>query len=674
MWPVLSCTGRSVSVSLCVPSGVFAANDYFAIICSGFRLKGQLFHMVTATRQPEMSMTDFTLNPTHLRNVAIIAHVDHGKTTLVDGLLKQSNVFRDPDAAGDLILDSNDLERERGITILAKNTAVSYGGVKINIIDTPGHADFGGEVERVLNMADGCLLLVDAVEGPMPQTRTVLARALERGLRPIVVINKIDRPASRIDEALERLHDLFLELATDADQLEFPVLYAIAREGQAGFEPDVASLEPNLIPLFETIINEVPPPDVDPQGPAQMLIASLDYDTHRGRIAIGRIQRGTIRVGETLLHLDLDGTELRQKVTSLAVFDGLKRVEVQEASAGEIVAMAGFAEAKIGATLTDPEAPDALPAIAVEEPTLRLTFGVNTSPFSGREGQYSTSRQLNERLNRELETNLSLRVEPTAQADVFAVSGRGELHLSVLIETMRREGFEFQVSRPEVITRQIDGVTHEPVEQLVIDTTEEYVGTVSDLVGGRRARLTDMVNDGRGAVRLEYTIPTRGLIGLRNAFLTATRGNGVMASRLIGYEPWHGPIQSNRSGPLVASEGGTALSHGLANAQERGVTFIEPQTQVYEGMIVGQHPRQGDLPVNVCRAKKLTNMRASTKDIAIGLTPPTVLSLEQALDFLADDELLEVTPQNWRLRKRYLSADDRAKERKKAQMQAASRS
>jgi GTP-binding protein len=618
-------------------------------------------------------MTDSTIDPAHLRNVAIIAHVDHGKTTLVDGLLKQSNIFRDPDAAGDLILDSNDLERERGITILAKNTAVSYGGVKINIIDTPGHADFGGEVERVLNMADGCLLLVDAVEGPMPQTRTVLARALERGLRPIVVINKIDRPASRIDEALERLHDLFLELVTDADQLEFPVLYAIAREGRAGFEPDVTTLEPNLIPLFETIISKVPSPDVDPHGPAQMLIASLDYDTHRGRIAIGRIQRGTIRVGEPLLHLDLDGTELRQKVTSLAVFDGLKRVEVQEAGAGEIVALAGFAEARIGATLTDLDAPDALPAIAIEEPTLRLTFGVSTSPFSGREGQYSTSRQLNERLNRELETNLSLRVEPTAQPDVFAVSGRGELHLSVLIETMRREGYEFQVSRPEVITRQIDGVTHEPVEQLVIDTTEEYVGTVSDLVGGRRARLTDMVNDGRGAVRLEYTIPTRGLIGLRNAFLTATRGNGVMASRLIGYEPWHGPIQSNRSGPLVASEGGVALSHGLANAQERGVTFIEPQTQVYEGMIVGQHPRQGDLPVNVCRAKKLTNMRASTKDIAIGLTPAVMLSLEQALDFLADDELLEVTPQHWRLRKRYLSADERAKERKKSQMQAASR-
>ena len=612
-----------------------------------------------------------TTGPANLRNVAIIAHVDHGKTTLVDGMLKQSNIFRDPTSAGTLIMDSNDLERERGITILSKNTAVLYEGVKINIIDTPGHADFGGEVERVLNMADGCLLLIDAVEGPMPQTRTVLARALERGLRPIVVVNKIDRPASRIDEAMGRLQDLFLDLATDSEQLEFPVLFAIAREGRAGTEPEVEKLGPDLRPLFEAIVREVPPPDVDVDGPAQMLVASLDYDAHRGRIAIGKIQRGKMRTGDVLLHLGTDGVETRQKISGLAVFDGLKRVEVAEAGAGEIVALTGFPDAQIGATLTDPNAPDALPVIAIEEPTLRLTFGVNTSPFSGREGQYSTSRQLSERLHRELETNLSLRVEPTEQADVFAVSGRGELHLSVLIETMRREGYEFQVSRPEVITKTIDGVVHEPVEQLVIDTTEEYVGTVSDLVGNRRARLTDMVNDGRGSVRLEYTIPTRGLIGLRNAFLTATRGNGVMASRLVGYEPWMGPINSSRSGPLVASEAGVSLSHGLANAQERGVTFIEPQTQVYEGMIVGQHPRQGDLPVNVCRAKKLTNMRASTKDIAIGLTPPTVLSLEQALDFLADDELLEVTPLNWRLRKRFLSADERAKERKKGEMRSA---
>jgi len=605
-----------------------------------------------------------------LRNVAIVAHVDHGKTTLVDGLLKQSNVFRDPAAAGSLIMDSNDLERERGITILAKNTAIVYAGIKINIIDTPGHADFGGEVERVLNMADGCLLLVDAVEGPMPQTRTVLARALERGLRPIVVVNKIDRPAARPAAVVEEVQDLFLELATEPEQLEIPILYAIAREGRAGLSPEPAALAPDLRPLFEAIVAEVPPPAVDPAGPAQLLVASLDYDNHRGRIAIGRVHRGVIRVGDTLVQLDPEGGETRQRVTALAVFEGLTRREVEAAAAGEIVALAGFAEARIGATLADPEAPEALGAIAIEEPTLKLTFGVNTSPLAGREGKFSTSRQLKERLDRELETNLSLRVEPTEQPDVFAVSGRGELHLSILIETMRREGYEFQVSRPEVITKEIDRVTHEPVEELTIDTTEAFVGVVTELVGGRRARLLDMVNDGRGNVRLEYAIPTRGLIGLRNAFLTATKGNGVLASRLIGFEPWQGPITSSRSGALVATEAGTVLAHGLANAQERGMTFVVPGTAVYEGMIVGQHPRQGDLPVNVCRAKKLTNMRASTKDIGVQLTPPVDLSLEQALDFLADDELLEVTPKGWRLRKRLLTADERGRARKREQLAA----
>ena len=404
-----------------------------------------------------------------------------------------------------------------------------------------------------------------------------------------------------------------------------------------------------------------------------MLVASLDYDTHRGRIAIGRVQRGTIRLGATLAHVGPDGEVVRQKVTALAVFEGLHREEVEAASAGEIVAVAGFPEARIGATLADPEHPEALPAPEIEEPTLRLTFGVNTSPLSGREGQYSTSRQLRERLDRELETNLSLRVEPTEQADVFAVSGRGELHLSILIETMRREGFEFQVSRPEVITRVVDGQVQEPVEELVVDTTEEFVGVVSELVGGRRAQMLDMVNDGRGNVRLVFRIPTRGLIGLRNAFLTATRGNGVLGSRLVGYEPWLGAIASSRSGALVATESGTALSHGLANAQERGVTFVEPQTPVYEGMVVGQQPRQGDLPVNVCRAKKLTNMRASTKDVAVQLTPSVQLSLEQALDFLADDELLEVTPKGWRLRKRLLTADERGKARKAAQQRETAR-
>ncbi|MGI8477687.1 MAG: translational GTPase TypA [Thermomicrobiales bacterium] len=604
----------------------------------------------------------------NLRNVAIIAHVDHGKTTLVDGLLKQSNIFRDPDAAGVLIMDANDLERERGITILAKNMSIMYRGIKINIIDTPGHADFGGEVERVLNMADGCLLLVDAVEGPMPQTRTVLQRALELGLRPIVVVNKIDRPASRPEEVLSLTQDLFLDLATHSDQLEFPVVYTIARDGRAGRSPD--SLEHDLRPLLDTILEQIPAPLVDIDGPAQMLIASLDYDTHRGRIAIGRINRGRIRAGDTLVHVGPDGDQIRQRVASLMTFEGLGRREVEEATAGDLVAISGFTDAKIGWTLADPSAPDALAAIEVEEPTLKLTFGVNTSPYAGKDAKFSTSRQLRERLYRELETNLSLRIDATEQADVYAVSGRGELHLSILIETMRREGYEFQVSRPEVITKVVDGRVMEPMEHLVIDTNDAFVGVVSDLVGGRKARMVDMVNDGRANVRLEFAIPTRGLIGLRNAFLTATKGNGVMSSRLIGYEPWMGPIVSNRTGALVASETGSALSHGIALAQERGITFVEPGQDVYTGMIVGQQPRQGDLVVNICRAKKLTNMRASTSDISIRLTPPVVLSLEQALDFLAEDELLEITPKAYRLRKRLLDQDDRAKERKRSSMSA----
>jgi GTP-binding protein len=607
----------------------------------------------------------------HLRNIAIIAHVDHGKTTLVDGLLKQSNVFRDPDSAGELIMDANDLERERGITILAKNTAITYGGIKINVIDTPGHADFGGEVERVLNMADGCLLLVDAVEGPMPQTRTVLQRALSIGLRPIVVVNKVDRANARPEEVVSLTQDLFLDLATHADQLEFPVLYTIARDGKAGYSPD--DLAPDLRPLFDTILEQIPAPAADPDAPAQMLIASLDFDTHRGRIAIGRIHRGRIRSGDTLVHVTPDGDQVRQKVSFLSVFEGLGRREVEEAEAGDIIALAGFADAHIGATLADPEAPEALDSIEIEEPTLKLTFGVNTSPYAGRDGKFSTSRQLRERLFRELETNLSLRVASTDQADVFSVSGRGELHLSILIETMRREGYEFQVSRPEVITKEVDAKTLEPIEHLLIDTTEQFVGVVTDLVGGRKARMIDMVNDGRGNVRLEFAIPTRGLIGLRNAFLTATKGNGLMSSRLIGYEPWLGPIQSNRTGALVASEMGVTLTHGLANAQERGITFIEPGVDVYEGMIVGQQPRPGDLAVNVCRAKKLTNIRSSTSDIAIRLTPPVVLSLEQALDFLQEDELLEITPKSYRLRKRLLTQDERNKARKHTQQAAAGR-
>jgi GTP-binding protein len=614
-----------------------------------------------------------------LRNVAIIAHVDHGKTTLVDGLLKQTNIFRDPDAAGELIMDANDLERERGITILAKNAAITWNGVKINIIDTPGHADFGGEVERVLNMADGCLLVVDAVEGPMPQTRTVLMRALSLGLRPIVVVNKVDRPFAQPDAVVSRTQDLFLDLATDAEQLDFPIVYTIAREGRAGHAPD--DLAPDLRPLLETILAAIPAPIVDPDGPAQLQIASLDYDPHRGRIAIGRINRGRIRLGETLVQLApwtdtaqaRDGGETHARVAWLATHEGLGRRDVDMATAGDIVALSGFTAAKVGATLADPEHPEALPGIAVEEPTLRLTFGVNTSPFAGRDGQYSTSRQLGERLYRELETNVALRVAPTEQPDVFAVAGRGELHLSILIETMRREGYEFQVSRPEVITKVVDGITLEPVEHLVIDTVEAFVGAVSELVGGRRARMLDMLNDGRGIVRLEFEIPTRGLIGLRNEFLTRVKGNGSLSSRLLGFEPWQGAIHATRTGALVAWESGTAMTHGIAAAQERGMTFIEPGAEVYEGMIVGQHARGSDLAVNVSRAKKLTNMRSSTADIMTRLTPPVVLSLEQALDFLADDELLEVTPKAFRLRKRLLQEHERARARKQAEMQAAHR-
>jgi GTP-binding protein len=596
---------------------------------------------------------------TALRNVCIIAHVDHGKTTLVDGMLKQSNIFRANQDVGELIMDSNALEREKGITILAKNTAVTYHEVKINIIDTPGHADFSGEVERVLNMADGCLLLVDASEGPMPQTRYVLRKAFEAGLRPIVVINKVDRNNARVPEVLELTQDLFLELATDAEQLDFPVLYAIGRDGRAGFRPD--DLAPDLGPLFDTILERVPPPAADASGPFQLMVASLDYDPHLGRIALGRVARGSVSPGDTVVRLGRDDAEERCRVSQVFVSEGLKRVSVERALAGDIVAIAGAAEAQIGDTLADPAAPDALERLTVDEPTVRMTFGVNTSPFAGREGRWSTSRQLRARLLRELETNVALRVSDTDSPDVFLVSGRGELHLAILVETMRREGFEFQVSRPEVITHEENGRLVEPVEHLVIDTTEEYLGPVNEALGKRQAQLQNVFNDGRGSVRLEFEIPTRGLIGFRQVFLTATRGNGVMASRLLGYAPWAGDINPTRNGALVAWETGTATTYGLANAQERGVTFIEPGTPVYEGMIVGLHSRDDDLAVNICKEKKQTNIRSSTSDIAVRLTPPERLSLEQALDLIADDELVEVTPAGFRLRKRLLSLEERRK-------------
>jgi GTP-binding protein len=599
---------------------------------------------------------------TDLRNVAIIAHVDHGKTTLVDGLLKQSHIFRENQQVGELIMDSNDQERERGITILAKNTAITYQGIKINIIDTPGHADFGGEVERVLNMADGCILLIDAAEGPMPQTRFVLQKALQLNLKPIVVINKIDRKDVRIDQVLEWTQDLFLELATSDAHLDFPVLYAIGRKGVAMYHPD--DEQTDLGPLFETIVHAVPPPTVEIEAPLQLLVTALDYDDYKGKYAIGRIVRGRVTPGMQVAQISRDGEISRQKIGLVLTYKGLQRVEIAQALAGEIVALTGIPGANIGETISDLEHPVALPTIAVSEPTLKMTFGVNSSPFAGREGKYPTSRQLRARLYRELETNVSLRVVDGNSPDEFIVSGRGELHLSVLIETMRREGYEFQVSRPEVITRDNEhGQTLEPVEHLVLDIRDASIGVLTENLAARKAQLTNMTNDGNGNVRIEYHIPTRGLIGFRNAFLTLTQGNGAMSSRLIGYEPWQGKIGSTRMGALIASEIGAAVTYGLNNAQQRGDTFIEPGTQVYEGMIVGRNVRPMDMVVNVCKEKQRTNIRSSTADIAVRLTPPILMSLEQSLDFIQQDELVEVTPRSIRLRKRYLTQHERARKR-----------
>ncbi|GHO86116.1 translational GTPase TypA [Dictyobacter formicarum] len=598
----------------------------------------------------------------NIRNVAIIAHVDHGKTTLVDGLLKQSHIFRENQQVGELIMDSNDQERERGITILAKNTAIDYRDIKINIIDTPGHADFGGEVERVLNMADGCILLIDAAEGPMPQTRFVLQKALELNLQPIVVINKIDRKDARIDYVIEETQDLFLELATTDSHLDFPVLYAIGRDGVAMYNPD--DERKDLQPLFDTIVKTVPAPNVEIDAPFQMLVTALDYDDYKGKYAIGRIIRGRIAPNTQVARINREGEVSRQKINLVMNYKGLQRSEVSEAIAGDIIALTGIADANIGETLADIDHPEALPSIEISEPTLKMTFGVNTSPFSGREGKFSTSRQLRARLYRELETNVSLRVVDGNTPDEFIVSGRGELHLSVLIETMRREGYELQVSRPEVITHEDEnGHLLEPVEHLVIDTKDTYMGVLTEALAIRKAQLTNMTNDGSGNIRIEYDIPTRGLIGFRNAFLTLTKGNGAMSSLLKGFVPWMGKINSARMGALVASEVGTAVTYGLSNAQMRGDTFIEPGTPVYEGMIVGLNARPDDLVVNVCKEKQKTNIRSSTSDIAVRLTPPILMSLEQSLDFINNDELVEVTPKTIRLRKRYLTQHERSRMR-----------
>jgi len=595
-----------------------------------------------------------------IRNVAIIAHVDHGKTTLVDSLLKQSKVFRDNQAVGEQIMDYNALERERGITIMAKNTAIVYRGVKINIIDTPGHADFGGEVERVISMADGCLLLVDSIDGPMPQTKSVLRQAFKNGLKPIVVINKIDRADSRIAEVVRFTQDLFLELATSADQLDFPVLYASGRDGFVVREPGMVGKDVSL--LFDTILERIPPPRIE-DGPFRMLVSNLDYDSHKGTIAIGRIWRGKVATHDQIVCMGADGALTRSEVSGVFTYLGLKRLEVAEAEAGDIVAITGTGKVSIGDTIANPDQPEALPRIEIGEPTVEMTFRVNTSPFAGREGRFSTTRQLRERLYRELETNLSLGVQDTDSPDSFLVKGRGELHLAILIEIMRREGYEFEVSKPEAITKVVNGTLMEPVENLVIDTRAEFIGILSEMLSKRQAELTDMRNDGQDNVHMEYHIPTKGLIGFRSAFLTATRGGGVMNTAFIGYEPWRGDIASTRiSGVLVASEAGEAVAYGLNNAQARGLTFIEPGTQVYEGMIVGTQARVQDISINVCKEKKQSNVRTPL-DVAVKrLVPPVKLSLEQSIDFINRDELVEVTPESIRLRKKLLNQTQRLRE------------
>jgi GTP-binding protein len=597
-----------------------------------------------------------------VRNVAIVAHVDHGKTTLVDGMLRQSRVFRENQDVGDLILDSNALEREKGITILAKNTAIRYQGVKINIIDTPGHADFSGEVERVLNMADGCLLLVDASEGPMPQTRFVLRKAMQLGLKPIVVINKIDRANARPAEVLTDVEHLFLELATDADQLDFAVIYTDARSGTATLDPTQPGTD--LAPLFDAIVSSIPAPVVDLNGALQLLVSNIRANEYVGRMAVGRIGRGGLHAGDAIVRIDEGGQVWRQRANDVFAFEGLDTVAVEEALAGDIVLLTGIEDVQIGDTIAAADAPEALPRLEIEPPTVQMTVGVNTSPFAGREGTFITSRHLRARLFRELETNIALRVQEAGSSDLFLVSGRGELHLAILVETLRREGYEFQVSRPRIIPREIDGVTYEPMEHLVIDTTEGYVGPLTVELSSRSAALLNHVNDGRGNVRLEYRIPTRGLIGFRGQFLTLTRGEGLMSSVVDGFDPMGADVSQTRMGALVSTDAGVATTYGLNNAQERGQTFIEPGEAVYEGMVVGISRYSRDVPINVCKEKKQTNIRSSTADIAVRLSPPVRLSLEESLAWIEDDELVEVTPKSVRIRKRLLTEDERLKARK----------
>ncbi|MCR4434614.1 MAG: translational GTPase TypA [Clostridiales bacterium] len=595
----------------------------------------------------------------NIRNIAIIAHVDHGKTTLVDGMLKQSGIFRENEQVQERVMDSNDLERERGITILAKNTAVTYQGIKINIVDTPGHADFGGEVERVLKMVDGVLLLVDAFEGPMPQTRFVLRKALQFNLKPVVVVNKIDRPEARPHEVIDEILELFIELGANDEQLDFPIVYASSKDGVAVL--DLEDQPKDLKPLFDTIVEKVPAPKGFMDKPLQLLVSSIDYDDYVGRIAIGRVERGIIRTGQQAVICRKDGTFQNIKIGRLYMFEGLKRVDSLEAALGDIVAVSGVGDITIGETICDPDSPEPLPFVDIDEPTISMNFSVNNSPFAGREGTYVTSRHLRDRLFKELETNLSLRVEETDSADTFKVSGRGELHLSILIETMRRQGYEFQVSKPKVILKEVNGTVYEPVEYLIIDVPEEFMGVVMEKLGVRKAEMVNMHSAAQGYVRLEFKIPARGLIGYRSEFLTDTKGNGIMNHIFHGFEPYKGDISDRTRGSIIAWEDGEAVTYGLYNAQERGSLFISPGVRVYEGMIVGENSRQEDIVVNVCKKKHVTNLRASGSDEALRLTPPVILSLEQALEFIAEDELVEVTPKNIRLRKRILDTEQRAK-------------
>lgn len=597
-----------------------------------------------------------------LRNIAIIAHVDHGKTTLVDAMLRQSHVFRSNEQVGERVMDSGDIERERGITILSKNTAILYDGIKINIVDTPGHADFGGEVERVLNMVDGVLLLVDAFEGPMPQTKYVLRKALEQKLKPIVVINKIDRPDQRVEDVYDEVLELFMELDADDDQLDFPVIYATARDGIAKFEME--DQNDNLEPLMQTIVKEIPAPQGDLDGPLQMMVTTLEADDYVGRVAIGRIIRGSVRPNQNVVVISGDH-ETKAKVGKVYVYQGLKRVDADVAGMGEIVALTGLGDVSIGYTVADAENPEALPTINIDEPTLSMTFGVNTSPFAGREGQFVTSRHLRDRLFKEIETNVAMHVEETDSADVFKVSGRGELHLSILIEQMRREGYELQVGKPEVVYKTINGQKCEPMENLTVEVPQEYMGAVMEALGTRKAELSNMT-ELSGYIRMEFFIPARGLIGFRSELLTSTKGNGIMNHIFHGYVPYKGDMSGRSHGSLVAFEQGETTGYGIFSLQDRGTMFISPGQQVYEGMIVGENARDIDMDINPCKKKNVTNMRTSASDEAIRLTPPRILSLEQALEYINDDELVEVTPENIRLRKAILDRTARGRAAKNA--------